>query len=87
MRATSEVVTSNTNARDAQHGGGAAERMRRSRERRRAGLRFVGIEVFAEQVEHLVRRGLLAEVDANDTAAIGAALERLFDGLLDDGQG
>jgi len=81
------MVTSNTIACDAQRRAGAAQRMARSRERRREGLRFVGIDVFDVQVEHLVRRGLLAEANKNDTAAIGAALERLFDGLLDDGQG
>lgn len=59
----------------------AAERMRRTRERRRAGQRCVPVVVFDREVEALVKIGLLDEVARNDTHAIGNALGKLMDRL------
>jgi DNA-binding transcriptional regulator PaaX len=60
----------------------AAERMRRTRERRRDGMWFVGIDVRTAEVEELVRRGLLAEAERADPAAIAKAVNKLLDSML-----
>jgi hypothetical protein len=60
----------------------AAERMRRSRERRREGVRHVGIDIRDTESAELVRRGLLAPSDQDDPAAISGALGRLLDEVL-----
>ncbi len=60
----------------------AAERMRRTRNRRRDGMRFVGIDVRDSEVAALVRRGLLAAHEQGDGAAISEALCALLDEVL-----
>ncbi len=70
---------------DAQHKrpiSAAAERMRRSRERRRDGMRFVGIDVRDSEIAELVRRGLLAADDTDDHAAIAEAVGALLDEMM-----
>jgi hypothetical protein len=57
----------------------AAQRMRRSRELRRKGLRIVQFAVRATEVEALVTYGFLDLVDRDDRAAIARALGRLLD--------
>lgn len=54
--------------------------MRRTRERRRAGLfGVVLLEVRRSEIEALVRRGLLAAEDQADRLAIARAIGRLLD--------
>ena len=60
----------------------AAERMRRTRARRRDGMRFVGIDVRDSEVSALVRRGLLAEAERDDPGAIAEAVCELLDLVL-----
>jgi len=57
----------------------SAERMRRSRNLRRKGLRVVPVEVRDTEVQALVRLGLLPAEEQNNSAAIGGALGRLLD--------
>jgi hypothetical protein len=66
---------------DVQHAqrASSAERMRRSRELRRKGLRHIGLDVRETEIAELVRRQLLAENDRHDREAIGTALGRLLD--------
>jgi hypothetical protein len=71
-----------TMKRDAKHEA-AAERMRRTRQRRRDGLRFVGIDVRDSEVAELVRRGLLATDEQDDPGAIAEALCELLDQVFD----
>jgi len=52
----------------------AAERMRRPRERRRQGLRCLWIELHEEELDALVRRGLLETKSRNDDDAVADAL-------------
>lgn len=56
----------------------AAERMRRTRERRRAGQRCVPVVVFDREIDALVKNGFLDEVARNDSHAIGNALGKLM---------
>lgn len=56
--------------------------MRRSRERQRKEMVFVGIEVKYSEVDELVRRGLLATEAQGDTSAIAAAVEALLETTL-----
>ena len=69
---------------DAQRAGRAAanERMRRSREFRRKGLRCIRFRVRETEVAELVRRRLLAETDRDDLDAIETALGMLLDQVL-----
>jgi hypothetical protein len=69
---------------DTQHIGRAssAERMRRSRELRRKGLRCIRLHIRESEVAELVRRRLLAEADQDDPDAISDALGKLLDALL-----
>ena len=60
----------------------AAERMRRSRELRRTGLRYIGLDVRETEIAELVRRRLLAETDRHDREAIATALGKLLARLL-----
>jgi hypothetical protein len=57
----------------------AAERMRRSRERRREGLRIVQFAVRDTEVDALVSHGLLDPARREDRASIARALGRLLD--------
>jgi hypothetical protein len=57
----------------------SAARMLRHRERRRKGLRFLGIELREREIEALIRRGQLhADLRANS-----AAVRRALYGFLD----
>ena len=51
-----------------------AERMRRSRERRRMGLRFLTIELRRSEVEGLIRYGWVARADRDDPVALRKGL-------------
>lgn len=57
----------------------AAERMRRYRERQRAGVRCVPVEVSREVIDALVARGLLDSDSAATDAELGQALGELLD--------
>jgi len=57
----------------------AAERMQLSRQRRRDGLRVIQLEVRDEEIEALVRHGLLATERRADRKAIAGAMGRLLD--------
>ena len=59
----------------------AAERMRRSRRRRRAGLRCVSLVVYDHEIEALIKNGWLDQIARNDRHAIGIALGKLMDRL------
>jgi hypothetical protein len=52
----------------------AAERMRRHRQRRRDGLRCLGIELRETEIDALVHKRLLKPETRNDTSAIIEAL-------------
>ena len=56
-----------------------AERMRRSRQRRRNGLRCIPFEVRDSEIDGLVTLGLLDPVTRNDEHAVGRALGKLLD--------
>jgi hypothetical protein len=60
----------------------AAERMRRSRQRRRDGLRSLRIELHATEVEALIDAGFLDEACRDDPNAIINALYVFFDRVL-----
>jgi hypothetical protein len=62
----------------------AAERMRRSRERRRNGLRYLGIELCETEIEALVRMGFLAEVARHNDGEVIVALCAFLDFVLCD---
>ena len=57
----------------------SAARMLRHRERRRRGLRFLGIELREREIEALIRRGQLHA----DQRANSAAVRRALYGFLD----
>ncbi len=50
------------------------ERQRRHRERRRAGIFVVPVQVTCEMVEALFKRGDLCEADALDPDCVGKAI-------------
>ncbi len=52
----------------------AAERQRRHRERRRAGIFVVPVQVSREMVEALCKRGDLDEADDLDVDCVGEAI-------------
>jgi hypothetical protein len=60
----------------------AAERMRRHRERRRLRLRCVTVVIVEQEVDELIRRGLLASEMRNDACAIVEAIHHHFDRTL-----
>jgi len=60
----------------------AAERMRRYRQRRRAGLRCYPLELRASEIEALVRRGLLLATERTNRNAIIKAMYSFLDGTL-----
>ena len=62
--------------------GGAAERMRRSRRRRRDGLRCFRLEIRDSEIEGLVRRGLLPASEQTNRNAIMKAMYAFFDRTL-----
>jgi hypothetical protein len=56
----------------------SAERMRRSRQRRRAGLRVVSLELHETEVDALIARKLLPPDARNDANAIAVALYEFY---------
>jgi len=57
-------------------GGSSALRMRRLRERRRAGgTRVFPVEVGAQAMEFLIQQGLLFRENSEDPLAVGVALQ------------
>ena len=62
--------------------GGAAERMRRSRQRRRNGLRCYRLELHDREIAALVRRGLLLASEQTNRNAIIKAMYAFFDRTL-----
>lgn len=59
-----------------------AVRMRRSRERRRDGLRCLTIELRETEIDSLIREGLLGVDARNDRAAVREALYAYLDRTL-----
>jgi hypothetical protein len=57
----------------------AAERMRRYRQRRRAGLRSVTVDVREAEIDQLIRYRLLASANRDDPIALRKALHGLLD--------
>ncbi len=57
----------------------AAERQRRHRERRRAGVAVYQVEVTQEAKTRLIQRDWLNEAEAQDRKSVTAALEDLLD--------
>jgi hypothetical protein len=60
----------------------AAERMRRSRQRRRDGLRSLRIELRETEIDKLIRSGFLDRASCNDANAVLGALYRVFDRIF-----
>jgi hypothetical protein len=61
-----------------------ALRMRRSRERRRSGVRIIPLEVKDSGIEILVRKGYLRPEQHNDAEAIKRALGKVLYWLFTD---
>jgi len=57
----------------------AAERMRLTRQRRRAGMRVIPFVIRDEEITVLVARGLLDPIARNDRSAVARALGKLLD--------
>ena len=57
----------------------SAERVRRCRQRQRAGLRAVRLDVRRNEIETLIMRSCLGQDAAGDVDAIGVALGRWLD--------
>ena len=62
----------------------AAQRMRRSRERRRNGLRYFGIELCETEIDALARMGFLTEDGRRDDCEVIVALCAFLDFVLSD---
>jgi hypothetical protein len=60
----------------------AAERARRHRDRRRNGLRIIGVEVFEHEIDQLEALCLLAPGDRSSISALKPALERVIEVVL-----
>ena len=60
----------------------AAERMRRHRQRRREGLRYVGIELRETEISRLVYAGYLKNDKRDNLSAIRSALYEFLDTVL-----
>ena len=60
----------------------AAERMRAHRDRRRAGLRCVVVQLRETEIDELIRRKLLQADARNDPYAVRDALHAHFDRTL-----
>lgn len=67
---------------EAQRRADVAERMRRSRARRRAGMLMIQIEIRAREIDALARRRLLDEVKRAEAGAVSNALGRFLDNML-----
>ena len=57
----------------------AAQRMRRSRQRRRDGLRCLTIELRETEIDELIRKGLLKTDARNDPYAVLEGLHQFLD--------
>ena len=60
----------------------ASERMRRSRDRHRKGLRCYRLELRKDEITALVGRGLLASAEQNNRAAVLKAMYAFLDRTL-----
>ena len=60
----------------------AARRMRAHRQRRRAGLRCIVVQLRETEIDELVRKGLLQADARNDVYAVRNALHAHFDRTL-----
>ncbi len=60
-----------------------AMRMRRSRERRREGLRCLRVELRATEIDALIRKGLLKSETRNERKVILQALDAFLEDNLD----
>ena len=60
-----------------------SERVRRTRERRRKDIVFLGIEILPTERDALIRIGLLDKADRNHKKAVQKALYRFFESHLD----
>ncbi len=60
----------------------AAQRMRRSRERRREGLRCLTVELRETEITSLIRRRLLTNENRSDMRAVRRALYQFLDSTL-----
>jgi SOS response regulatory protein OraA/RecX len=60
----------------------AAERMRRSRQRKRDGLRLLRIELRETEVDALIDANFLDERNRNDANAVICALYKFFEDIL-----
>jgi SOS response regulatory protein OraA/RecX len=60
----------------------AAGRMRRSRQRRRNGLRSLRIELRETEIDKLIRSGFLERGSRDDANALLRALYRVFDRIF-----
>jgi hypothetical protein len=61
---------------------GAAERMRRHRQRRRSGLRCLNVELRETEIDTLIRKGFLKQETRNDPHAVCEALYAHLDRTL-----
>jgi hypothetical protein len=61
---------------------GSAERMRRCRARRRAGYRCFMVELHRNEIDTLVRRGLLRADERDDEGAVVDALSQYIEQTL-----
>ena len=57
----------------------AAERQRRLRERRAAGMHVLQVEVSDEAIARLIALGWLSEVEAQDRSRVTTVLENMID--------
>jgi hypothetical protein len=62
----------------------AAERMHRSRQRRRDGLRCLIIELRETEIDALIRKGLLPAENRQDYGSVQSALYAFLDHVLRD---
>ena len=60
----------------------ATARMRRSRARRREGLRSLTIELRETEIDTLIRSGYLQRESRNEAVAVTQALYRVFDRIF-----
>jgi len=60
----------------------SAERMQRHRRRRKKGLRCVMLEVRDRELDALVLRGHLQELERDDVGAVRRAFHRFLDSTL-----
>jgi hypothetical protein len=77
-QADTDVVAESTNRTRSP----AAERMRAHRDRRRAGLRCVVVQLGETEIDVLIRKGLLKPDARNDLYALRNALHEHFDRTL-----